>query len=151
MNRREFIVSSVAASAALAMNNIAHASHHEKGKHKHKAISSEMKAVVATAADCLRTGALCRAHCLSHLESGNTDMLDCLKSVENMMAVCESTMHLAAMGTMKKKTLKQALQFCATVCDECAETCKPHVKMHAECKDCMESCVDCAKACRKAA
>ncbi len=156
MNRREFLVSSLAVGAVSAISQISmpESAQASGSEHKHKGSKSmrnnkKLKAIVAAANDCLKTGATCRAHCLDLISSGNTNMISCLKSVENMMAICESTMNVAAMGTLKMNTLKQVIKSCALVCDDCAKECEKHAKMHKECKSCLDPFEDCAKACRK--
>lgn len=155
-NRREFLAKSTTTLAAAAfsgtllsqmMPSVAQAGDKaKKGESKTDAAAAFAKAV----AHCIETGELCLAHCSTELADGNTEMAKCNVSVQSMMAVCQSALRLVVLGSAQAK---KAVELCATVCKECAESCEEHKAhfahgMHLACKACGEACRDMEKACK---
>ena len=109
-----------------------------------------MKAFLKAASECIETGDLCAAHCARELADGNTEMGRCNVSTQSMIAVCQATMKLVALGSPQAKKM---VELCAAACKECGDACaehKPHFAhgMHLECKACMEACETMQKACK---
>jgi hypothetical protein len=64
--------------------------------------------------------------------------------------VCEATGKLAARRTgSNEQVLREMLELCARVCDECAAECEKHD--HEHCRLCAQMCRECAADCRVAA
>ena len=64
--------------------------------------------------------------------------------------VCEAAGKLAVRRTgSNQDVLREALEFCARVCDACAAECEKHD--HEHCKLCAQMCRECAEDCRNAA
>ncbi|MDT8445297.1 MAG: Csp1 family four helix bundle copper storage protein [bacterium] len=97
---------------------------------------------------CRLTALACEKHCISALKTGDTELVDCLASVTEMLPVIEATNRYAILDATR---LKELAAVCAQVCADCAKTCKKHIKEHKECKDCYDSCLECEKACKAVA
>lgn len=109
--------------------------------------------VMATAADCIRTGEGCVAHCSEELAKGNTQMANCNKRVHEMLAMVRAMETLAA---SKSEFAKRHAANCADACKACAAACNEHKEhwghgMHMACKACYDACVACEASCRKLA
>src|SRR5678815_2265337 len=64
--------------------------------------------------------------------------------------VCEATGKLAVRRTgSNEQVLREMLELCARVCDECAAECEKHD--HEHCRLCAQMCRECAADCRVAA
>jgi hypothetical protein len=95
---------------------------------------------------CARMCVACADACSA--ESG--DMVQCIRSCLDCGDVCESTGKLAVRRSgSNEAVLKEALEFCARVCDSCAVECDRHD--HEHCKLCAQMCRECAGDCRTAA
>ena len=95
---------------------------------------------------CARMCVACADACSA--ESG--DMVQCIRSCLDCGDVCESTGKLAVRRSgSNEAVLKEALEFCARVCDSCAVECNRHD--HEHCKLCAQMCRECAGDCRTAA
>lgn len=107
--------------------------------------SGRYKALQSAAATCVADGEVCLAHCLRLLANGDKAMGDCAKGVNQMLALCGALQSLAAQGAaLTPAAAKVALD----ACRQCADSCKPHVEHHAECKACHDSCLECIKQCQ---
>ncbi len=109
--------------------------------------------VMITAADCIRTGEGCVAHCTEELGKGNTQMASCNKRVHEMLAMVRAMETLAA---SRSEFAKRHAVNCADACKACAAACNEHKEhwghgMHLACKACYEACLACETACRKLA
>jgi Cys-rich four helix bundle protein (predicted Tat secretion target) len=101
----------------------------------------------AATAECLRACEVCIAHCQALLAKGDTMLGECLKRCLELQTLCEATNTLANYGSdLTARTAK----VCLDACLACAESCKPHVSHHQECKACYEACLKCAEECKKA-
>ncbi len=133
MDRRSFIATSAVTVTAAA---VAHA---------------DTKAVPATTeltsaiARCLTAAYACREHCLTMLEKGDTMMVACMRTLGDMIPLCEAVQQLAA---SKSKHLKKAVSACIDACVDCEAECKKHASMAAQCKACLEACTACIAACK---
>jgi Cys-rich four helix bundle protein (predicted Tat secretion target) len=103
--------------------------------------------VVAAAHDCLAAGDACLQHCIEALAAGDKAMVDCARSVNQMLATCQAISKLAAQGA---PLLKDLAAVCAKACRECEAQCKKH-EQHPPCKRCAETCARCASECEKLA
>jgi Cys-rich four helix bundle protein (predicted Tat secretion target) len=134
MNRRELLIGSGAvlvAAAAQAQKNKAVA---PATGHEHHGGPAPL---VDAAADCIKKGQSCLAHCLTLLGTGDTSMTSCAKAVSDMVAVAEA---LLAVATANSKHTKNLAKVAADVSRDCEAECKKHADKHAECKACMECC-----------
>lgn len=91
----------------------------------------------AIVAECSRVGQVCMQHCITLLASGDTSMAACMKTVHEMLAVCQGTEVLALAGSSH---LAQAAALCKAVCESCEAACKIHAGHHRECGDCAAAC-----------
>jgi Cys-rich four helix bundle protein (predicted Tat secretion target) len=114
---------------------------------KRRVMSKELKDVLDSTSDCLKTGDVCLAHCHSLLAAGDTSLADCQKTVMNMLAVCDGLSKLAAYNNCDEADLKSYAKVCGQFCKTCESACEKHAGHHAECKACYDSCKTCAKAC----
>ena len=111
--------------------------------------SKKLTDVAKAAADCLRMGEACLAHCERELATGDNGMAKCSEKVHEMLAVTRAMLTLAS---MKSPRALEMASLCAEVCRNCADACAEHKEhfghgMHLECKACMEACQACEKAC----
>jgi Cys-rich four helix bundle protein (predicted Tat secretion target) len=107
-------------------------------------------AVQKTAAECVRAGEACVAHCAKELATGNAQMGKCNLSVHDMLALCRAMLTLASAESPLAKRIAAA---CADGCKACGQACFEHQEhwahgMHLACKACYESCLACEQACR---
>ena len=107
-------------------------------------------AVQKAAAECVRAGEACVAHCARELANGNTQMGKCNLSAHDMLAVCQAMLTLSSAESALAKRLAPV---CADACAACSQACYEHQEhwahgMHLACKACYESCLACEKACR---
>jgi Cys-rich four helix bundle protein (predicted Tat secretion target) len=107
-------------------------------------------AVQRAAAECVRAGEGCVAHCAKELANGNTQMGKCNLSAHDMRAICGAMLSLASAESPFAKRIAAA---CADACKACSQACFEHQEhwahgMHLACKACYESCLACEKACR---
>ncbi len=150
-NRRN-VLAGLAGFSAMALASRVRAEDAHKHDAKHDAappapLSAAHKAVIASTADCLRTGRVCLARCTDHLASGVPMMEHCQRAVMNMLAVVAAMADVAGYANAKPANLKLLANACAEFCRSCAEACKPHASHHEECQACMDACITCAKAC----
>lgn len=155
MQRRDFVTHlglGIGATAGLAALGLAESEAMAADKaplQKRRPMSPELKAVLAAALDCVKTGSTCLAHCQNELANGDTSLAECQKSVMNVIAICESLTHVAAYNNASEARLKAYAKVCAGFCDDCAKACERHTSHHIECKECFDSCKACVTACEK--
>lgn len=151
LHRRDLLIGVAGLSAmALASGVQAKEAHDHDGKHDARPpvpLSAAHKAVIASTADCMRTGRVCLARCTDHLASGVPMMEHCQRAVMNMLAVVSAMADVAGYANAKSEDLKLLAKACAEFCRSCAEACEPHASHHEECQACMDACIACAKAC----
>ncbi|MCW5892265.1 MAG: Csp1 family four helix bundle copper storage protein [bacterium] len=94
-------------------------------------------ALIAASLACVEAGDACVAHCLMEFKRGDTMLADCAASVERMLAVCNATARLAALGSTH---LAAFVAVCADVCRDCEAECRKHASHHAVCKTCADAC-----------
>lgn len=161
MKRRDFVktASMTAASLSAVIGGVAWADdhkHHEMGDAKTAKIidsgldKSKLKKIAAEARECIGHGETCVIHCATEMSKGDGALAECQVAVLNMLAACEALAAVVTYNTMSADRLKQFINLCADICDDCAKACEMHAKHHKQCGDCMKSCRECAKACRAA-
>jgi Cys-rich four helix bundle protein (predicted Tat secretion target) len=101
-----------------------------------------------SALDCVETGRLCLTHCNDALASGDKTMIECARTVRDMVAVCSMLNELAS---SRSRHLKQLLPGCRAVCQNCLDECKKHAARHAICKECANKCQACLDEMKKIA
>lgn len=147
MNRREMLMkSALAAAAVAAYSNSAKAKEESHAHHVHG--TAKNKALLDTSSDCVKVGEVCLDHCHQLLGQGDKSLGACAKSVSEMLAVCGVLRSLSAQGA---KSLPRFAKLAAEVCKDCEDECRKHEDKHKECKDCAEACAACAQECRKTA
>lgn len=102
--------------------------------------------LVAAAQNCLAKGEACMKHCISQLTTGDTSLVDCLKSVSGMLPICRALEKYAA---IEGKYLRELAQLCITVNSECEAECRKHADHHDTCRECAEACSACIAECSK--
>ncbi|MBL8611500.1 MAG: four-helix bundle copper-binding protein [Myxococcales bacterium] len=105
-------------------------------------------ALVDAAADCIKRGEACLAHCIALLSAGDKEMADCARTVNDMRSVMHSLHTLAHTGS---KHLPEFAKVAMKFCQDCEAACRKHAAMHAVCKDCADACAKTVAACQKAA
>jgi Cys-rich four helix bundle protein (predicted Tat secretion target) len=141
MERRKLILGSVATLAATATSRRWGSVF---GGATAFAASSHGK-IIATAGQCLDTGLACITLCRKELAKGNKDMAECLATVYDMVAACESLRKLAA---NESPHLGAYARVCEKILADCARSCEKHAKHMAECDACMKACKECIEACK---
>jgi protein SCO1 len=103
-------------------------------------------ALVASAQLCLAKGEACMKHCIAQLTTGDTSLVDCLKTVSGMLPICRALEKYAA---IEGKHLRELAQLCITVNSECENECRKHADHHDTCRECAEACSACITECGK--
>ena len=116
----------------------------ETGSHQHQ--DGHHAALIQEALHCIETGNACAAHCIMEMRSGDTELLECLVQVQELVIACEALAKLAAhdsehLGIYAAATIE--------VCETCEVECRKFEVQHIQCKDCADACVACAEECRK--
>lgn len=97
--------------------------------------------------DCVRTGQACLAHCIDMLGQGDTDMAECARSVNQLIALCAALQSLATQDSAyTAKLAKVTMQ----ACSECKKECDKFLQ-HTVCKACADACADCYRHCEQIA
>jgi Cys-rich four helix bundle protein (predicted Tat secretion target) len=143
MNRRDMLIGSGAMLATMFANN-AFAMSHAKGEKMKHGSGKKFENLVNSGLNCLKRGEACIQHCLAHF--GDKSLAECAAQVQQMMPVCST---LTKLATYESKHLKDYLQFCIKVCNDCEKACRVHEATHKECKDCADACANCSKQCKK--
>jgi hypothetical protein len=88
--------------------------------------------------------------CADACDAENMDMTQCIRLCLDCSDVCEAAARLGLRRTGSNEAIvREMLEFCARVCDECAAECEKHD--HEHCKLCAQICRECAEDCRNAA
>ena len=78
------------------------------------------------------------------------DMRQCIRTCLDCSDIGEAAGKLAVRRTgSNDQVLREMLELCARVCDECAAECEKHANEH--CRLCAQMCRECAADCRVAA
>ncbi|MGJ4747077.1 four-helix bundle copper-binding protein [Leptospira sp. SA-E8] len=120
------------------------------GQHEHgdKKVSKKKKvektsvpgSAIEAASACILKGRICINMCVDMLAEGHKEMADCLKSVEETVALCDAFVVLSSLGSASTKKLAS---ICLESCERCAAQCDKHADHHEECKSCGEACKAC--------
>lgn len=127
-----------AAAAALAMFPAARA-------HDHPAAGAATGALADTAADCVKTGEACAAHCIRMLAAGDREMAECLSRARQTVAICAALVELAS---LESPHLRKAAAAALDICRACEDECRRFESKHPVCKACADACAACAEQCR---
>ena len=95
---------------------------------------------IHSAASCKATGSICQAHCIELLGMGDKSLYECMKTVSEMMVLCESYIIHAS---QKSKLTKKVESVCIAACEACKKECLKHAAHHKQCKDCADACSEC--------
>lgn len=142
MHRRDALKAAVGSAAFLAGSAMAAEDHMF---HKHVEFANANEDLVSKARDCARTGEACLKVCLEVLETGDTSMAACAKSVRELIFACDA---LAGMAVHDSRHLAEYAALTSKVCTDCREQCLKH-KEHSQCLDCANSCEACIEACKR--
>lgn len=143
MNRRELLLGGMALAGVAAVGRAQAA-----GEHTHHHAAPAQAGLAAAAADCVQKGEACLSHCLDLLGQGDKIMVDCAKSVNQVLAVCTALQQLANQNSPHTAKFAAAAM---DVCRQCEDECRKHADKHESCKACGESCAACYRECRKIA
>ena len=102
MKRRELLIS--LAPMMFAAKGFASSSHHKH--HMNKADSNQYGLLLLSLDNCQLQGKECRQHCLKAMKMGDTSLVKCYQSVEDMLATTAALSTVARQGTMAKSTFK---------------------------------------------
>ena len=141
-SRRDFLYSSGLVALAAAPGVVSAAA--EPGSHQHD--TGKHGALIAEALHCIDTGNACAAHCIVEMRSGDTDLLECLVQVQELVIACEALTKLAAHDSEHLKIYAAAT---IEVCETCEMECRKFETQHAQCKECADACVACANECQR--
>ncbi len=157
MNRRELLLGSAAvAVSALTTRAVAadkmpeHQHEHQPASgHEHHHSGPANPKLLASAADCVKTGQICIRHCFDLFAQGeNKELAACAIGVNELIAVSSA---LQVLAISNSKHLAKFAKVSLDVCKACEDECRKHEKKHQACKDCAEACAACAKECEKIA
>lgn len=95
--------------------------------------------------ECLNACEISIAHSQTLLAKGDTMLADCLKRSIELLPICNATKTLANYGSDITPKLAKV---CLEACQACADSCKPHIGHHAQCKGCYDACLKCIEACK---
>ena len=116
--------------------------HPDAGGHVNQPLGDSAHHLMYCARMCLSCADACGAESM--------DMSQCIRTCLDCSHVCEATGKLATRRTgSNAQVLREMLELCARVCDECAAECEKHD--HEHCKLCAQMCRECAADCRVAA
>ncbi|MDX8394932.1 MAG: Csp1 family four helix bundle copper storage protein, partial [Mariprofundaceae bacterium] len=114
--------------------------------HSHHHGGSTNKAMTDAVNACVQTGHECIAHCIELIKSGDSSIIDCMKSVQETVAFCSGHAYISASNS---KYLNDMCELGIKICGDCQKECEKHAKKHAQCKACAEACAACVKECKK--
>ncbi len=93
--------------------------------------------LLSAAEACVGKGNTCLNHCFGTFKAGDTSLVACAVSVQEVIAACTALSHLSASKSAHTKTFAQA---CALVCTDCEKECRKHSDKHQACADCAQAC-----------
>jgi len=139
MNRRELLIGTSAMLTAM----FAHSAFASSHQHDHNS-GGRYGNIIDSGFNCLNKAKRCIQHCLENF--GDPSLKDCANSVQDMYAVCSTMTQLAASDS---PYLKDYLNICIKVCNDCEAACRVHENIHVACKECADACARCRKECEK--
>ena len=146
LNRREFLGSASVAAVTLAASAAKAEGHMDHNHMHHDHADNPFAKLADTAADCIKTGYACQAHCLASFALQDFSLAACAQKVDVMLAFTGALQKVAAAGSSHTAELAK---ICLDVCLECEKECRKHADHHATCNACAEACVACADECKK--
>ena len=144
MNRRDMIVQTASSMGSLALGASMTGTAMAAEKTPAAAATGKYLQLADTSNQCVTTGLNCISHCQKELAQGNKMMADCLQSVLELVAACETLEKLARFDSVYTKDFAKVT---AKICGDCAKLCEKHAGHMEACKKCMEACKNCEKAC----
>jgi Cys-rich four helix bundle protein (predicted Tat secretion target) len=153
LSRRELLETAggigvaITATSALAAEGHDHMEHNHMD-HDHAAMMTPPphQALLDTASSCIKTGLACINHCFETFATGDTAMVSCARSVDQMLSVCGT---LAKLASVNSSHLPEMAKLALVICQECEKECRKHADHHAVCKACADACSACADECKK--
>jgi protein SCO1 len=153
VNRRLLLGGSVAA-LGIGVGALQHLQAQQHPNHRGPAAKSHKRPeyhgrhgeLVAAAQACLAKGEVCMRHCIAALSTGDTSLVDCLKTVTAMLPICQA---LERYAIIDARHLRELSRLSTTVNTECEAECRRHADHHNACKDCADACAACVSACNK--
>ena len=142
-NRRTFIANSGLLALA-ATPGLAGAGAHEKNEHEHH--GGQYAALIKESLHCIETGNACGAHCIDDIRKGNTELIECLVQVQDLVNACQGLVQMAAYDSEHLKTYAAAI---IDVCNTCETECRKFADIHEVCKNCSDACAACAEEAKK--
>jgi len=136
MERRDLL----AAAAALGLGSVARAA---ETPPSHATVRSSHP-LFDVASDCVKTAELCEAHCVDMIARGDTSLVECLRSVRALSAVCGA---LTVLSAQESPLLAHYAAVAREQCEACERECRKHAE-HTVCRNCAESCAACARECK---
>ena len=137
--RRDFLL----ATGAVALGVAGAAKAAEESHAHHSAAFSEL---AHESQHCVMSGEACLSHCIVDLKSGSLELVDCLRRVEELIAVCRAMATFAALGSEHVPALAAVTK---DVCITCEAECRKFAEKHDECAACADACLACIKECDK--
>ena len=144
MDRRQALLGVGAATVALLANTAGA----EQSPHHHHHGAAKYQALIDAAADCVKTGEACVAHCVTVLSEGEKEMAACQATVLETLAICAALQQLA---NLNSPHLAKVAAVARDICKDCETECRKHESKHSICKDCGDACAACAKQCETVA
>jgi Cys-rich four helix bundle protein (predicted Tat secretion target) len=166
INRREVLAGTGAVGVGLlvsaALPGAANANSHNHGDHMMHTANSTSQApamnqmpamnrmpanlqLMQSAQNCIMSANICVNHCISLISRGDTSLKDCLRTASEMLPSCNN---LGQLASMNARRLKEYVEFCIVVCNDCEIECRKHQSHHWQCKQCAEACAECIKQCK---
>jgi Cys-rich four helix bundle protein (predicted Tat secretion target) len=160
LNRRELMAGTGAIGAGLLVSNLlpgsADANSHDHSGHMmHQGgatngpqnMSRKLPnfQLMQSAQNCITTANICVSHCINLISQGDSSLNDCLRTASEMIPSCNA---LGQLASMNAKRLKEYVEFCIVVCNDCEIECRKHQNHHWQCKQCAEACAECIKQCK---
>ena len=143
LTRKKFLAGTV--STAIAYSAINQLSAEDHSGHV-PPLPKNLEEAIENASDCIAKGDICKAHCVELMGMGQKNMYECMKSVAEVTALCES---FIALASQKSPLTKKLAGICIQACENCKKECMKHAAHHKQCKDCADSCTECIKAMKK--
>lgn len=135
--RRDFLVGSAVAAAALTAPALSRAAGHV---HTSDPLTA---AVLAATADCVTEGTRCDQHCFERFTTGDAELADCARLVRELVTICTATHALGVQGAPRFAAM---VELCAETCWACEKECRRHAAKHEACARCAEACAQALKA-----
>lgn len=142
ISRKQILGLGATTMALLASSSVLGHDHGDKKASKKKKAdkNSVPGSAIEASSACILKGRVCINMCVDMLAEGHKEMADCLRSVEETVALCDAFVVLSSLGSASTKKLAS---ICLESCERCAAQCDKHADHHEECKACSEACKAC--------